>query len=313
MARAIHDETQIDGIRITHPDRVVYPEDGRTKLDVVRYYEAIAPWMLPHVAGRPLTLVRCDRGIHPGEPKNGCLYMRHQTNAWALSVVRHVKIREQHKIGDYLVADTAQALVALAQANIIELHPWNSTVDALEQPDRVIFDIDPGDGVAWADVVETAHLIRSVLAKLGLETWPKTTGGKGLHVDCPFQRHHGWDECFAFAHAVAALIEAHQPERFTTAFAKAKRPGRILIDYKRNNRTATAVSAFSLRARPGAPVSVPLSWAQVTRGLRPETYTLATVPARMRRQKTDPWKGYWTTRQRLEDGALAAVLAMRPT
>ncbi|HET7220045.1 MAG TPA: non-homologous end-joining DNA ligase [Vicinamibacterales bacterium] len=292
----------VGGVRISHPDRVVYPDVGLTKYDVARYYESVAQWILPHVKGRPLTLVHCPDGLN-----GSCHYLRH-AKAWGPSALRRVRIREQKKIGEYLVADSQEAVVSLAQMGVLEVHTWNSTTDHLEQPSRIIWDLDPGPQVEWSEVVRGARLLRSVLDLLGLQTWVKTTGGAGLHVVLPIAPSREWSWCLEFSRAVAASIERSEPDAFTTAFAKHGREDKILIDYLRNNRTNTSVAAFSTRARAGAPVSTPVSWEEIARG-RP-SFTVATLRQRMARRRSDPWSGYWQCRQRIAERSLRAVQRM---
>ncbi len=282
----------VAGVRISHPDRVVYPERGITKLDVARYYEGIAEWMLPHVQGRALTLVRCPEGI--GE----CFYMKH-SKVWAPSGLKRVRIQEKTKVGEYLVADTADALVGLAQMGVLEIHTWNSRVERVEQPDRLVLDIDPGEKATWTQVVEAARLIRRLLQRADLDSFPKTTGGRGLHVVVPLTPSADWQGCLAFARALAMEMERRDPDRYTTAFAKAGRERKLLVDYLRNNRTNTSVAAFSTRARPGAAVSTPLRWTELKASLDPAAFTMETIGKRLSRLREDAWKDYWQCRQRL--------------
>jgi bifunctional non-homologous end joining protein LigD len=283
----------VAGVRITHGDRVLYPEAGITKLDVAQYYERISEWMLPHVRGRPLTLVRCPDGI-----RSECFYMKH-SKVWAPSGLRRVHIQEKTKIGEYLVADETPALVGLAQMGVLEIHTWNSRMDRVEQPNRIVLDIDPGRRVTWLQVLEAARLIRTLLEKLDLEGFPKTTGGRGLHVVVPLTPSADWPACLAFARQLASEMERREPDRYTTAFAKVGRERKILIDYLRNNRTNTSVAAFSTRARPGAPVSVPVAWSELKPTLDPSSFTLKTIERRLARLRKDPWEKYWRCRQKL--------------
>lgn len=284
------------GIAISHPGRVIYPELDKTKLDVARYYDAVAERMLPHVEGRPLTLLRCAAPIDPAADKGGGVMLRH-AKAWGPSVIRRVRIRELHKTGEYLVADSRAALVGLAQMGVLEVHTWNSRADQPYAHDRIVVDLDPGPDVPWKEVVAAAKLARQALLHAGLASWVKTTGGKGLHVVAPILPAKV-DACLGFAREVAAALVGHDPDRFTTANPKAGRERRILVDVLRNNRTNTSVAAYSLRARPGAPVSWPLDWGELGPRLRPDAFTIDSAPARARREQ-DPWRDYWTTRQEL--------------
>ena len=290
----------VAGVRITHPDRVIYPGTTITKLWLARFYERIAGWMVPHVRGRPLTLVRCPEGI--GGP---CFYMKH-SKVWAPGSVRRVKIQEKTKVGEYLVVDSPSALVALVQMNIVEIHTWNTCVDHVELPDRIVLDLDPGARVSRAQVAAAARFVRRLLETVRLRSFPKTTGGNGLHVVVPLVPEADWSQCLAFARALASAMERHEPALYTTTFAKAGRERKILIDYLRNNRTNTSVAAYSARAREGAAVSAPLDWAEVTASLDPSRFTVETIERRLARKK-DPWSGYWKTKQRLTSAAIAAI------
>lgn len=211
--------------------------------------------------------------------------------------------------GVRITLDSAEALVSLAQMNVLEVHTWNSRSDRLEQPDRLVFDIDPGPDVPWPDVIAAARQVRGTLRALELESFVKTTGGRGLHVVVPLAPRHDWPDCLAFARGVAEAIARVAPDRYTTRFARAGREGKILIDYLRNNRTNTSIAAFSTRARPGAPVSMPLAWETLGAGMSPARFTTRTVPARLARQRRDPWREYWTLRQRLTPAMKRAVRA----
>src|SRR5690242_20132041 len=206
-ASAARDRVPVAGISISHPRRVIYAELGATKLDVARYYDLLADRMLPHVAGRPLTLLRCAGAIDPAADKGGCVMLRHG-KAWGPTAIRRVQIRELRKTGEYLVADTRAALVGLAQMGVIELHTWNSRAEVPYAHDRVVIDLDPGPEVAWKDVVAAARLARQALQAAGLMSWVKTTGGKGLHVVAPIERADV-DVCAAFARELAAAMVGH--------------------------------------------------------------------------------------------------------
>ena len=299
-ARAADGAVLVHGQRITHPERVLYPEDGFTKLDLARYYEAVGPAMIRHVAGRPLTLVRCPEGL------GSCFFMKH-SSVWSPPALRTVPIQEKTKVGQYLVADDVAGLIALCQMSVLEIHTWNSTAGDVDRYDRIVLDLDPGPEVPWREVVEAARLLRASLDSLHLTSFVKTTGGKGLHVVVPLAPAVDWEVGLAFSRAFAELVVRHRPQRYTTAMAKAGREKKILIDYLRNNRTNTSVAAFSTRARPGAPVSTPLSWDELGPRLRAERFTVESVPRRLASQRVDPWARSFTIRQTL-DPALARRL-----
>jgi bifunctional non-homologous end joining protein LigD len=289
----------VAGIALSHPDRLIYPDLGISKLDLARYYEAIAEWVVPHVIGRPLTLLHCPEGM-----TGPCRFMKH-AKQWGPQALRRVRIQEKTKIGEYLVADSISAVVALVQMGIVEVHTWNSTTADLERPNRIIWDLDPGPAVTWTQVVTAARLVRAVLKSLGLAAWVKTTGGRGLHVVVPIRPTREWAECLAYARAVSEVLVRADPQVYTTTFAKRGRERKILLDYLRNNRTNTSVGAFSPRARAGAPVSVPVDWRELRSG--PERWTLKTVPQRLRRLRADPWAAYWTSAQTLTRVSIQAL------
>lgn len=282
---------EIAGVPVTSPERLLFPDAQITKLDMLRYYEAVGKWMLPHLHGRPLTLKQCAPDV------DHCRYLRHSGER-APKQVRVVNIQEQTKVGDYMIIDDLAGLIALAQRNIIEFHTWNSTADRVEQPDRVVFDLDPGPEVTWKATIAAARLVRESLDGIGLKSWVKTTGGTGLHIVVPIVPQHDWSVCLAFARAVAGEIVQHDPRRFTLKFSKQGRSSQILIDYLRNNRTNTSIAAYSARARPTAAVSVPIAWEDLSAKLRPERWTIKTVP-RLLAGRKDPWTGYFRSRQQL--------------
>ena len=318
MSRILHQplvmQTELRGIRISSPTRIVYPELKLTKLDLVHYYDKVAEAMFPHVKDRPLTLVHCPEGLPPHDAKSAsrgprpapCNYMRHR-RVWGPSVLKRVTIKEKTKIGEYLAVVNIEGIIALAQMGIIEVHTWNSTIDDVERPNRIVWDLDPGPAVAFKDVIAGALAVRKMLETLGVETWVKTTGGHGIHVVAPLKPDRQWDECLEFAKAVAEALVRSNPI-YTITFAKAGREKKILIDYLRNNRTNTSVAAFSARARPSATVSMPVSWKQLTAKLDPQSFNVLTTPKKLR---TDPWREYWSCTQKISAAALTAITKLR--
>jgi bifunctional non-homologous end joining protein LigD len=290
----------VAGIPITHPDRVVYPEDGITKVRLARYYEAVAQHLLPHLGSRPTVLVRCPDGVaHP------CFYQKH-AGPWTPRSLRRVRIREKTKTGQYLVVEDVAGLVGLVQMGAVEFHTWNAAADRLEAPDRLVFDLDPGPDVPWSGVVAAARLVRAGLEARGLASFVKTTGGKGLHVVTPIAPGPGWDACATFASDVAEALVAETPRAFTTTMAKAARPGKIFIDYFRNQRGATSVSAYSARARTGAPVSTPITWEELDKIRAGSHFDIDTVERRLAKLARDPWASYGRLGQRLPATRLRA-------
>lgn len=206
-----------------------------------------------------------------------------------------------------MVADSVAAVVALAQMGILEIHTWNTTSKHIEKPNRIVVDLDPGEKVKWTEVISAARLVRKALSAVDLESFAKTTGGRGLHVVVPIEPRCDWSKCLEFSRGLAYAIERSDPDEFTTQFAKAGRESKILIDYMRNNRTNTSVCAYSTRAKDSAPVSVPITWNDLKLSLDPFSFTIKTVPRRLAKLRADPWKDYWTTRQRLTDSMIRAV------
>jgi len=288
-------------VALSHPDKVLFPEAGITKADVAAYYRAVAPLMLPHVRGRPLTLVRCPAGWAAK-----CFYQKHVKDGTPEALTR-VPVPEGAGNSIYMSADTEEALVGLVQMGVVELHPWGSRVPRLDLPDRMIFDFDPDEGLGWAEVVDAAKQMRSALAKLGLESFLKTTGGKGLHVVVPITPKLPWDEVKAFTRAIATSFAQAFPDRFTDKLAKAARGNRIFIDYLRNGEGATAVAPYSVRAKKNAPVAMPLDWAALKRDVRFDHFNLRNAPALLRKQKRDPWADFESTRQSLTKAMLKSV------
>jgi bifunctional non-homologous end joining protein LigD len=283
----------VAGIRITHADRVVYPGEGVTKEALARYYAAIAEHMLPHLRSRPAALLRCPEGLG-----SECFYQKHP-GSWAPSSLRRVRIREKRKTDDYLVIEDVAGLVSLVQMGVVEIHTWNAQADGLETPDRLVFDLDPGPDVPWPAVRAAARVVRASLETHGLGSFVKTTGGKGLHVVAPIEPGPGWSACVDFARRVTEDLVSETPRAFTATMAKAARKGKIFVDYFRNQRGATSVAAYSTRARPGAPVSTPITWEELDSIPDGNHFTIDTVQHRLARMSRDPWSGYGALEQRL--------------
>ncbi len=277
-----------DQVEITSPERVVYPEAGFTKLQVAEYYRAVAERILPHVAGRPLSLVRCPQGL-----ARPCFYHRHRTRGFPSSV-RGVTVQQLEGPEEHLVIDDQDGLLALVQFGGLEIHPWGCRAERLEQPDRLVLDLDPDSELPWPAVIEATLEVRERLLGLGLESFAKTTGGKGMHVLAPFEPGPGWDELGDLARALAGAMVAHSPGRYLDVMTKRKRRGKIYLDFQRNKPGATSVAPYSTRARAGGLVSTPVAWSEVTPALDPRAFTLATVP-----ERSDPWPEFFQLRQRL--------------
>jgi bifunctional non-homologous end joining protein LigD len=287
------DTAEIAGIRLTHPDRVLYPGQGVTKRALAEYYVAVADRILPHIAGRPVSLVRCPRG-QTGE----CFFQKHASKGFPDNLHR-IRIREKSGSGEYLHIDDVSGLVAATQMGVLELHVWGSHIDTLEKPDRLVFDLDPDASVDFGEVREAALEMRKRLDDVGLRSFPMATGGKGIHVVVPLAPEPDWDEVKDFAEAIARTLAAEQPRRYLAKASKSARKGRIFIDYLRNARGATAVAPFSSRAKPDAPVAWPLAWEQVGRLADAQPATVSTAAKLLKRRKTDPWAGYFDLAQTL--------------
>ena len=283
---------EVAGVKLTHPDRVLFRDQAITKLGLARYYEAVADWMVPHVADRPLSLVRCPEG-----ERGACFYQKHAAPGVPKQVKR-VRIRESGGgPASYLYVDDLPGIIALAQIGVLEIHPWGARVERIERPDRLVLDLDPAPGLPWPRVVEAAEEARALLQDQGLVSFVKTTGGKGLHVVVPLRPEAGWDALRALAEGIGAAMTRGAPDRYTINPLKAARRGRIFIDYLRNVRGATAVAAYSPRAKPGAPVSTPLAWSELSAKTDPAAFTVATVPRRLTALRKDPWADFFSVDQ----------------
>lgn len=279
-------------VRLTNPNKVLWPEQGLTKLALARYYAEVADFMLPHLSGRPLTLVRCPDGQH-----KGCFYQK-VAHPPLPEGVHPVEVPEgSGGSGTYTYVSTLEGLLGLVQMGVLEVHVWGSRRDKLERPDQLVFDLDPDPEVPWSAVVDGALAVKEKLEELGLASFLKTTGGKGLHVVVPLVRRNDWEEARAFSHALVRALAKEHPGRYVTTLSKQKRKGRIFLDYLRNGRGATAVCVFSTRRRPHAPVSAPVSWSELGPKLRPDQFTVENLPRRLLAQSRDPWEGFFDVRQ----------------
>jgi bifunctional non-homologous end joining protein LigD len=281
-------------VRLTHPEKILDVETRLTKQQLADYYWAVAPHMLPHIAGRPLSLVRCPEGSD-----KQCFFQKHVNHMLPPGIgAVDVPDKKTGEIEPYITLSTAEALAGLAQMGVLEVHPWGSRNDDLEHPDRIIIDLDPDAAISWTGLAEAAGEVRKRLKKLGLESFLKSTGGKGLHVVVPIVAEYDWAVIKEFAHAFVLQMEKEEPALYLTKMSKAARKDRIFLDYLRNERGATAVAAFSPRARPGASVSLPLSWSDLKLPERPVVH-VADFEDWKSRLNHDPWKQLLKSTQRI--------------
>jgi bifunctional non-homologous end joining protein LigD len=262
---------------------VLYPHAGITKLALAGYYAEIADWILPHIIDRPLALVRCPEG------QEGQCFFQKKGVSGTPDTVERIELADDDGPAEHLVVRDLAGLVSLVQMSVLEIHPWGARIDQPEKPDRIVFDLDPGPGVAWTTVIRTAVQLRELLQDLGLASFVKTTGGKGLHIVVPVLRRREWPEIKSFSQAVAKRMAAQEPALLTTTIAKAARQGRIFIDFHRNRRGATAVAAYSTRVHPDATVSVPLAWNELEETTGPAQFTVLSLRQRLASLRQDPW------------------------
>jgi len=271
-------------VRMTHPDKVLYPEQGLTKKELARYHLDVADWMLPEIAGRPLTIVRCPEGVD-----KGCFFQKHLGNE-APKWIQTVPIDEKGSVELYPVVEDVKGLLSLVQLGALEIHAWGSRRDHLEQPDRMIFDLDPSPEVTRERLIEATLYARNYLKENKLASYLKTTGGKGLHLVIPLRPSLNWDEVKKISKAVAEELVRRRPDLFVSVITKSRRTGKILVDYLRNGRGATSIMPYSTRARPGAPVAVPLFEEELTADFLSIQFTIEKVRERLHDLKQDPWK-----------------------
>ena len=276
-------ETQTRTVKLTHPDRIYWPDAGVTKEGLADYYTDVWRHIAPFIAGRPLALLRCPEGIDG--PK---FFQKH---AWKgiHKAIRLVNDPKEKDDDPFIAIDDLDGLIALVQASVLEIHPWGSTLSHWEKADKLIMDLDPGDGTSWQGVIDAAEETRRRLEDAGLKAFLKTSGGKGLHVVAPLTPKATWPTVKAFTKQLADRMAADSPDLYVSTISKAKRRGKVLIDYLRNQRGMTAVAPFSTRARPGAAVSMPLRWDELSPDLGPDYFTVTNAANRLDAQKSDPW------------------------
>ncbi|WP_298622125.1 DNA ligase D [uncultured Legionella sp.] len=274
---------------LSHPDKILYPEDKITKQEILAYYEQISDYILPYVSLRPLTLLRCPSGYN-----DKCFYQRHY-NKTTPNQLHSIEIEQEQ----YIYLNDKEGLLSLVQMGVLEIHPWGCTIHNLEHPDIIVIDLDPGPDVPWTKVVAAAKEVRHHLMQYKLQSFVKSTGGKGLHVVIPVLPENDWEEVKEFTHVFVQFLEKLKPDEYASTMSKSKRNGKIFIDYLRNQRTATAIGTYSTRARIHAPVSASLAWEELSGKIEDNTYTIKTLPQRLNKLKEDPWKDFWDIKQSL--------------
>lgn len=285
-----------DEFELTHPDKVLYPDMGITKRQMAEYYKSVQDWILPHVKNRPLSLVRCPEGAG-----KECFFQKKLGNAPGEDLHSQKLKGRAGKIEEILTIDTADGLYELVQMGVLEIHAWGCHIPEINKADLIVFDLDPDDGVGWKAVREAAFAIKALLDRLKLKSWVKTTGGKGLHIHVPILPEHSFEQIKSFSLSVVRYLEKESPDLYTTQILKAKRKGRIFLDYLRNGYGATAVVPYSLRSKASATVATPITWDELRTLKGADLFTIKNVEARLARVK-DPWLGYFRTRQRLDLG-----------
>jgi bifunctional non-homologous end joining protein LigD len=288
------------GVRLTHPDRVFYPDDDVTKKELAGWLEKAAPQMLPFIARHPLSLVRCPDGI-----RSACFFQKHVSPGMP-KTFKTTPIREKDgDTADYIYVDTAEGVISAAQIGALELHVWGAPADDVEHPDRMVFDLDPSPEVDFKAVRQAARDVAAVLKKAGLASVPLVTGGKGIHVIVPLSGKNDWEDVKGFASNFAKGLAIAAPDRFIATASKEKRKGLIFIDWLRNERGATAIAPYSPRARKGASIAMPLSWAELARVKSAAAFTIRNAAPRL---KKDPWPD-WKKKQTISREAIAAAQA----
>lgn len=274
---------EVAGVRLSHPDKVLFPKQGITKSDLATYYEAVAERILPQISDRPLSLVRCPQGRG-----SKCFFQKHDQGGFPEALKTIAITEASGERASYFFIDTLAGLIAGVQVGVLEFHIWGCQRDRIEQPDRLVFDLDPDEALNFADVSRAAMHVRDRLETLGLKSWALVTGGKGIHVVVPLARRNGWDEVKIFVRGFARQLAEEEPDRYIAKASKASRTGRIFIDWLRNDRGSTAICPYSTRAREGAPVAMPVSWEELGDLKAANVFTIANTPQRVR-DVPDPW------------------------
>jgi bifunctional non-homologous end joining protein LigD len=293
-------------IRLTHPDKQLYAAPGLTKGRLVDYWRRVAPFALPHIIGRPVSLVRCPKG-----GAHGCFFQRHHARGMPAGLHAAPIADSGGALEQFLTIQDVSGLESAVQVDALELHVWGAHVAWVELPDRLTFDLDPDPSVGFEEVKRAARDFRALLEAMGLASFPMLTGGKGMHVVAPLERRLDWPALTAFAKGVATRLAADDPSRFTALMTKSRRVGRIYLDYRRNERSASAIAPFSPRARENPSVAAPVGWDELDRLDRADAYCVAAMERRLASLRRDPWEGYFELRQTIAPAALRMFGAER--
>lgn len=293
-SKDLNKNIEINDEHITHPEKVLYPEQDITKLQLFEYYNKVKKWMLPYIINRPLTLVRCPNGY-----TKQCFYQKHIDKSIS-SPLKSILIKEKNGKKQYTYLDDEEGLLSLPQLNTLEIHTWGSSINNIEKPDILVFDLDPAPDVKWKEVVAAAFDVKKQLQKLKLKSFVKTTGGKGLHIVVPIKPEYDWDDIKVFTQTFVKYLVQENPEKYIGTMTKSKRVGKIFIDYLRNLRGATFIAPYSTRARANATVSTPIHWEELTTNIKDTSFTIKTIMKRLQKMKRDPWKNFFETKQSLK-------------
>lgn len=292
---------EVQGVRLTNAERVLFPEQGLTKLDLAEYYSSIAEYILPEIRNRPLVLVRCPDG-----PEGDCFYQK-QSGPSVPEIIPRIAVETSEGLKQYLTVRHASDLLGLVQISTLEIHTWGCRADDTEKPDRIVFDLDPDPALEPAITIETALALRDELAALDLNSFVRTTGGKGLHVVVPILRTRSWQEIKAFSKRIAGRVVKSNPAQRVAVMSKSRRHGKVFIDYFRNGRGASAIASYSTRAKPSATVATPVEWEELAEMKSFNAFTVKNIAGRLEKLKTDPWQALYASRQQLTDARLRAV------
>lgn len=290
-------EIIIDDVKITHPNKILYPDSNISKIDIISYYESVIDLLLPHWVNRPLSVLRCPEGF-----KQQCFFQKHFQKKVFSKHLFPIKIKSEKE--DYFYIKNKQGLLTLIQMNVLEFHPWGSKVDNIEKPDRITFDLDPGPDISWEALIEATLFIREQLKIIGLESYLKTTGGKGFHIVIPIMRTLPWEDMYSFTKDFAFKMTEVKPEIFVATMAKSKREGKIFLDYLRNSKEATAVGVYSTRARNKASISTPLFWEEIHQINSADEFNIMNISIRLKNINQNPWEGFFEIKQSINQKVL---------